>query len=60
MPGVSDVVPAYRLRQEDLEDYLRRTFPEQSYFSIELARDEYNIVIPRLLDRVSPKFQAPV
>jgi len=30
MSGVSDVVPAYRLRQEDLEEYLGTIFPDHA------------------------------
>lgn len=51
MSAVSDVVPAYRLNKEDLENFLRNKFPQHVDFDIRLARDEYNISVPQLLEK---------
>jgi hypothetical protein len=34
---ISDAVPAYRLRPEDLEDYLRRIFPDYTDFKVQVC-----------------------
>jgi len=51
MSGVNDGVPAYRLNKGDLERYLRRKWPDHGDFKIELSDDQYNIFVPRYLER---------
>jgi hypothetical protein len=36
MPAITDEVPAYRLRREDLETYLEGKFPEHTDFDIQV------------------------
>lgn len=45
MSGVTNVVPAYRLRQEDLEKYLRDKFPDHADFDVKVCLLRYDLLM---------------